>query len=278
MGCLPPPSQANCPVVELWLISNTLILLISAVPKRQDTDRPLPPSHSPRIILVEDDQDLREGLAETLRLHGMDVTDVPSGIAFYRASRSRDFDIAILDVHLPDVSGFELARELSGNRRMGIVMLTARAGLQDRKQGYHEGADLYMTKPVDAEELLLAVSNLVRRLREEQVVPSEPETGTQRSWQVDRPKSRLISPDGRHTALTGREVMLLEEFAKASGARISRNELSVRMGYGPPGPDNRSLDVVIHRLQSKAAKAGIPLPLHNVQSVGICFGAPLEIL
>jgi len=233
---------------------------------------------SPSIILVEDDQHLREGLAETLRLHGMDVTDVPSGIAFYRASRTRHFDIAILDVNLPDVSGFELARELAGNGRTGIVMLTARAGIQDRKQGYYEGADLYLTKPVDGEELLLAVRNLARRLREEQAISGQPLAATHRPWQVDRPNSRLISPDGRQTALTGREVMLLEVFAKAGDARISRSDLSVLMGYGPPGPDNRSLDVVLHRLQSKATKAGIALPLHNVQSVGIRFSAPLEII
>lgn len=248
------------------------------MPKPQDTDRSIPSFPPPSIILVEDDQDLREGLAETLRLHGMDVTDVPSGIAFYRASRSQDFDIAILDVNLPDVSGFELARELAKNRRIGIVMLTARAGIRDRKRGYYEGADLYMTKPVDGEELLLAVRNLARRVREEQETAGLPENRTRRPWRVDRPNSRLISPDGRQTSLTGREVMLLEEFAKAGDARISRGELSVLMGYGPPGPDNRSLDVVLHRLQSKATKAGITLPLHNVQSVGIRFGAPLEII
>jgi len=89
----------------------------------------------------------------------------PAATAFYTTLMEGDFDVAILDVNLPDVSGFELARVISSSRPMGVIMLTARTGRDDRIKGYEEGADLYLTKPVDGEELALAIANLARRVR-----------------------------------------------------------------------------------------------------------------
>lgn len=117
------------------------------------------------VLLVEDDDELREALAETLRLNGMTVSEAESGAAFRDALRAGDVEVAIIDVNLPDISGFMLARDLAAApRRPGIIMLTL-AARHDRVRGYAEGADLYMTKPVDGEELVLAVGNMARRLR-----------------------------------------------------------------------------------------------------------------
>ncbi|WP_163484600.1 response regulator transcription factor, partial [Escherichia coli] len=88
------------------------------------------------------------------------VTEAASGIALYKALRQESYDIAVLDVNLPDISGFELARDLAPQAEMGIIMLTARTGRDDRVRGYADGADLYLTKPVDSEELALAIVNL----------------------------------------------------------------------------------------------------------------------
>lgn len=226
-----------------------------------------------RIILVEDDTELRQGLAEYLRLNRLQVTEAASGLAFYKSLRSQAFDIAILDVNLPDTTGYELAKDISSEHHMGIIMLTARTRREDRVRGYSDGADLYLTKPVDGEELLLAVRNLARRVREGG--SAQPQTAA--AWKLDPQHQRLSAPNGNVVALSGREVMLLEQFVKMPGATIPRQTLSELLGYGIPSAENRALDAALRRLRHKANECGITLPLSVVHAVGIRFTAPLSL-
>lgn len=223
-----------------------------------------------RIILVEDDTELRQGLAEHLRLNNLSVTEAGSGLAFYRSFRAQAFDIAILDVNLPDTTGYELAKDISSERDMGVIMLTARTRSEDRVRGYSDGADLYLTKPVEAEELLLAVRNLARRVRGN-VQPHAT------SWQLDPQHQRLTSPDGTTIPLSGREVILLEQFVERPGATISRQVLSELLGYGIPSTENRALDAALRRLRRKARECGTALPFSVVHTVGLRFTAPLSL-
>jgi DNA-binding response OmpR family regulator len=237
-----------------------------------------PATHSAaRIILVEDDDELREGLAETLRLSGMQVIEAGSGMAFREAWRSQRFDVAILDVNLPDTNGFELARTIAdGEPRPGIIMLTARTGQQDRIQGYSEGADLYMTKPVVGEELLLAVRNLARRTRH--ATPTVPLAADEAPpWRLDVRLNRLTAPDGRILDLSSRETMLIEQFANARDTPIPRGILAGLMGYGAPSAENRGLDIAIRRLRQKMADAGLEPPIVPIHGVGIRFHGLLTI-
>lgn len=235
-----------------------------------------------RVILVEDDLDLRQGVADYLRLSGVIVTDVGSGLAFYKALRSERFDIAILDVNLPDTSGFELARDLSSEGPMGIILLTARTGRDDRVRGYAEGTDLYLTKPVDGEELLLAVRNLARRVHDARrahpaatSARSTGEPGVPGAWQLDVVGQRLLPPGSDPIHLSGRELLLLEYLAQAGGTTVSRAELGKHLGYADVGSESRSLDAVLRRLRQKAAERQVELPLRTVHAVGIRFSAHL---
>ena len=226
---------------------------------------------------MEDDDELREGLAENLRLNGIEVAEADSGSSFRHALRSGPIDVAIIDVNLPDASGFELVRELAGGAlRPGVIVLTARTSPQDRREGYAGGADLYMTKPVDGEELLLAVRNLARRVRHSHAQVSRADGG-QPSWRLDVARKLLVSPDGVSLALSGREVLLLEQFVKAEGTPVSRVALAEIMGYGSPGPENRGLDAALRRLREKAAAQHIELPLLVIHSIGIRFAAPFRL-
>ncbi len=155
------PATAN----HLTPFSTTRTLMTTKAIFSQAANAQDPRAAAISVVLVEDDHDLRHGIADYLRLQAIDVTDVASGIGFYTALNHNDFDEAILDVNLPDVSGFELARAASSGKRMGVIMLTARANREDRINGYEHGADLYLTKPVDGEELALAIGNLARRIR-----------------------------------------------------------------------------------------------------------------
>ncbi|KRE17507.1 hypothetical protein ASE63_13770 [Bosea sp. Root381] len=240
-------------------------------------DRPI------RVLLVEDDNDLRAGLADYLRLSGLIVAEASSGIAFYKALRTDRFDVAILDVNLPDTSGFELARDAAEEGNMGVVLLTARAGRDDRVRGYSVGADLYLTKPVDGEELLLAVRNLTRRARTLGPAPSPanpqtPSLPSDSAWKLDAMRQALLPPHGTRLALSGREMLLVEALARAEGTTVSRQKLASELGYADASSESRSLDAVVRRLRQKAQDAGVELPLKAVHAIGFRFAAQLKLL
>jgi len=241
---------------------------------------PVPPV---RVILAEDDNDLRLGIADYLRLRAIDVTDVASGLGFYKALSEDEFDIAILDVNLPDLSGFDLARCVSSKRSMGVIMLTGRAGRDDRIKGYEEGADLYLTKPVDSEELALAIGNLARRVQipsQAKRVASAPSEyrGVAPAWRLEPVRRRLTSPQGMSISLSGRESMLLERIALAEGSTLSRAEIDAMFGYVSPDPESRRVDAALRRLRLKAKEAGTELPLQIVHAIGVRFAGILNVV
>jgi len=229
----------------------------------------------PRVILVEDDDELREGLAEYLRLSGISVAEAGSGASFRDQLQEGPFDVAILDVNLPDTTGFILAGSLMKNAMPpGIIMLTARTGQNDRIQGYADGADLYMVKPVDGEELRLAIRNLIRRMHD---APQAARDRPSAPWCLDPAAHRLTAPGGKSVVLSGREVMLIEQFVRSDGAPIARASLAETLGYDAPAPESRALDAALRRLRQKLADAGLPLPIVSVQNIGVRFLAPLAI-
>lgn len=236
-----------------------------------------------KIILVEDDHDLRQSLADYLRLRNLRVTEAPSGIAFYKALRQERYDIAVLDVNLPDVSGFELARDLATQREMGIILLTARTGRDDRVRGYAEGADLYLTKPVDTEELALAILNLGRRMRRGPVEAEstrstnaiEAHEGT--AWRLDRQTQMLRSPDSRSVKLSVREVILLEYLATRLHETVSRDLIMGLFGHAQIDPESRRFDALLARLRSKLKAAGMESPLQVVHSAGVRLVKQIDV-
>ncbi|NJD90630.1 MAG: response regulator transcription factor, partial [Geobacter sp.] len=116
------------------------------------------------VIVVEDDPDLCETLVEFLTLSGMEVTGVNSGLEFYKVVAQRNFTVAVLDIGLPDQSGYVLAEYARRNYAMGIIMQTAHGEAEERLKGYESGADVYMIKPVDCRELASAIKNLSLRI------------------------------------------------------------------------------------------------------------------
>ena len=142
------------------------------------------PTPRPLILLVEDDQDLRETIIESLAIHGLPVTGVGTGLEFYQTLNLQTFAVAIVDLGLPDLNGYDLVAYLRENSTLKIIILTARTALADRVKGYSTGADLYLVKPVDIEELAAAIFSIVGRTAPSQtttsVVPavmSRPSTG-----------------------------------------------------------------------------------------------------
>lgn len=119
----------------------------------------------PGILLVDDDVDLREAVSDYLRLAGFDVTGVATAAEFYRKLEGADFELAMIDLGLPDRDGIEIAGFVAERTTMGVIVFTGRRDTASRLSALRAGADLYFTKPVDGVELAAAARNLLRRVR-----------------------------------------------------------------------------------------------------------------
>lgn len=244
-----------------------------------------------RVVLIEDDTDLRDSLADLISLAGFEVLTGGSALAFYQILASQPFEIVILDVGLPDQDGFSIVEHLkANNHRHGIIMLTARDGTEDRIQGFRQGADLYFTKPADGRELVAAITTLALRLRAvDHPLPdasgsgdSHPpaETDPQNVWSLDHQQWALLAPTGQSVSLTAQEMRLLGCFltipASADGI-ATRSALLGAIGKNPVETEDRSLDAAIRRLRRKVEQAvGQDLPLKTVPTKGYQFTAPLQ--
>ncbi len=231
------------------------------------------PSSPIRVILVEDDHDLRQSLADYLRLRSLVVSEAASGIEFYKALRQQSFDVAVLDVNLPDVTGFDLASDIAANRDMGVILLTARTAREDRIRGYGDGADLYLTKPVDGEELVLAIGNLARRTRK----TARPEVAEPIRPRLKREK-RLLRMGEVVIRLSAREVLLLEHLAARRGETVRREEVLRLFGEPEIDPDSRRLDAALTRLRGKFLARNVECPLQVVYGAGLRLVQDMDIV
>lgn len=221
------------------------------------------------VLLVEDDQLLRESLADYLSQNGMSVTEAASGAAFRSGVASNSHDVIVLDINLPDISGFELTELAKRRSDAGIIILSARTARDDRVRGYSKGADIYLVKPVDVEELGLAISNLARRRRSLTVHTGSSDTSNaSRELTLDRRRQVVITPSGVHLKVSAREAAFLEYIAAHSSDVVSRSHLAQIFGEDQLLPSSRVTDVALARLRARLRKAGVELPLQVVRNVG----------
>lgn len=242
----------------------------------------------PRVILLEDDGDLRESIEEYLKLTGFTTIGVGTALEFFQALATMDIEVAVIDVGLPDQEGFEIASLLRRRREIGVVMLTARGASEDRIKGFQSGADLYFVKPVDCRELAAALLNLVGRLPRRAAAGTEsPASGRAASvegqaanaWVLDHVDWLLRDPRGRTVQVTSSEMRLLDAMLLEPGATVSRGALLAALGYREDESGNRSLDVLVSRLRRKIEiTMGGKAPIQTVHNRGYLFSAPvLEI-
>lgn len=233
-----------------------------------------------KVIVVEDDQDLRESIVECLTLSGFEVVGVGSGLEFYRAIASSTFNVAVFDVGLPDQSGYTLAGYARQNSSMGIVIMTARSESEDRLQGYQAGADLYLVKPVDCRELAAGIRNLHSRISVSvmlQVPTDQAEMAC--SWFLEKSTWHLVTPDRKNIPLTAKEMQFMSCLAEAAGNTVSRDTLLTRLGYDDDEYANRAMDSLVRRLRRKLEEQiSAPSPLKTVHTMGYCFSAQIVIV
>lgn len=226
-----------------------------------------------KVIIVEDDRDLRESIVECLDLSGLETTGVSSGLEFYQAIAETSFNITVFDVGLPDQSGYVLAEYARQKTSMGIIIMTARGEAEDRLHGYSCGADLYLVKPVDCRELAAAIRNLHARIISPlKIAPPLPAD----VWFLEKSTWRLVSPDKGNITLTAKEMQFISCLAAASGSTVSRESLLEKLGYGDDEYANRAMDSLVRRLRRKLEEhTPAPSPLKTVHTMGYCFTASI---
>jgi DNA-binding response OmpR family regulator len=199
-----------------------------------------------RVLLVEDDPSIREMAALGLSNAGFRVTSCADGREGLERLRRDPFDLAVLDVMLPSLDGFEITREIRKDSRVPIVMLTARADATDVIVGLELGADDYVTKPFDMPVLVARCRSVLRRAAAE---PADPVLRVG-DLEIDVP-GFVARRDGRDLGLTATEFRLLVELARGAGQVRTRDVLLARVWEYEYLGDSRLVDVAIQRLRAK---------------------------
>jgi DNA-binding response OmpR family regulator len=212
-----------------------------------------------RILLVEDDRLLGDGIQAGLIQSGFNVDWVRDGVAAELALKTGEFAGVVLDLGLPRLSGMELLARLRGaGNKVPVLILTARDRVEDRIKGLDCGADDYVIKPFDLHELAARLRALVRRSRGE-AAPKLRLGGIE----LD-PAARSVSFRGRPVELSQREFALLQELMLSAGQVLSREQLAQRLYAWGEEIESNAIEVHVHHLRRKLA----PELLRTVRGVG----------
>lgn len=229
----------------------------------------------PTVLMVEDDANVADTLAERLRGQGYEVTHAASVDAARAALSAADFQIALLDVGLPDGSGFDVAK-LVRARSPGTVMifLTAHGMPEDRIHGLELGADDYVTKPFNFRELLLRVQNALKRATYLQQ-DSDKTAGVVRIGKASVDFARFtVDVDGVTHALTHKECAVLKLLVERAGTAVTRDEILDSAWSADEFPTQRTVDNFIVRLRRLVEKdPANPRSIRSIRGVGYLFEA-----
>lgn len=213
-----------------------------------------------RVLLVEDDPSLGRTLAERLEREQLQVTWVRTA-AEARASLDRSaWDLAILDVRLPDGSGFGLARQIKESSTTPVMFMTALNSAENRLEGFEIGADEYLPKPFHLKEFILRVRHVLSTQRRRQVIRTTDAV-------IDLDALTVQTADGRRTSLQARDSRVLQLLIDAAPRAVDRNEILDRAWGEERFPTPRSVDNAIVRLRQALGDADGRL-IRSVRGIG----------
>ena len=205
-----------------------------------------------RLLIVEDDAQLREALTDLLRQSGFEVDAFAAGDQAFNALLSRDYDLAIVDLGLPGMDGLALVRSLRRQLRgLPILVVTARDALEDRVSGLDAGADDYLVKPFELQELEARVRALLRRQR------ADRNAQIRIGALVLTPGEPRVSLGGVAVDLPASEFALLEALAVRAGRVVRREDLADRLARGTEPPSDTAIEVCVHRLRRRLSPLGL---------------------
>lgn len=218
-----------------------------------------------RVGLLEDEEDLRNEVADFLQSEGYETIEAGT-IAEFELFASQ-CDIAVIDVGLPDGSGFSAAETLRQScPQTGIILLTARGSIDDRINGLKGGADQYLVKPIKLNVLSAYIAALSRRV-------APPST-----WRLSLIQRQLSAPNGYSKKMSALEMTLLELLARNAGQVVQRPAIASAFGSNWIDYDERHLDQLVSRLRKRWLKqTGEQLPLKTEHGQGYSFCVDIQI-
>ena len=224
----------------------------------------------PRVLVVEDDEDIAQALQRSLRLEGYEVRLAGDGEAALRTAITFQPDLVVLDLGLPKLDGIEVARRLRARDDVPILVLTARDAVDARVEGLDSGADDYLVKPFERDELLARLRALLRR---------RPPRGSAYLVVGDvrlNPDSREVTRGDRDVELTAREFELLEHLMRNARIVVSRQALLDEVWGYHPFAETNTVDVFISNLRRKLESEGETRILHTKRGAGYVIRAPRD--
>lgn len=220
-----------------------------------------------RILVVEDERDLADALARGLGRQGYAVDVAFDGEAALRAAEVNRYDLLVLDLNLPRVDGMEVCRQVRGaGSSTGILMLTARTGLDDRVEGLNQGADDYLVKPFHFPELLARVRAILRRKGEQR------KTVLRVGELVLDPNAHRVSFRDSLITLTAKEFGILEYLMRNAGCVVSQEDLLEHVWSEDANLFTQSIKVHINNLRKKLDAAGGEGLISTVKGKGYMMG------
>ena len=234
-------------------------------------------SDKPRVVVVDDEDDLRDTVSDYLGMHGFEVRTAEDGVSLRRLLEDEHFDLAVLDINMPGEDGLSIARFLRETSDMGIVILTAAGETVDRIVGLEMGADDYLGKPFDPRELMALIKSVLRRReaagRMAQVSGDEGETVVRfGSCLLNLDAQKLFDETGQEITITAMEFDLLKVFAENANRVLNRDQLLELAHNRDWEPFDRSVDIRVMRLRRKIeADPAKPQVIKTVRGVGYMF-------
>jgi two-component system, OmpR family, response regulator len=220
------------------------------------------------LALVDDDAEFSEYLAQHLRQRGVEVTTFADSNDLLVSDGAYGHDFYVLDLGLPGVDGVELIKLLRKRTQAGLLVVSGRLSPDVFRDVVTAGADMYLAKPVQFEQVALAVEAVQRRAARQ--------GSAQEVWRLDREAAQLWAPDGAQVPLSETDLELLECFVEAQGEPVTRDTLRSRLGRVPSAQGDDGLNAIVYRLRRRIERATpLMVPLQSRSRVGYVFKAPL---
>ncbi len=223
---------------------------------------------SSRILIIEDDEAILKFLRRGLAYEGYQVDTAGDGVSGLAIARDNPPDLVVLDLMLPNMDGMEVGRRLRAGGNVPILILTARDTVNDRIQGLDMGADDYMVKPFNLDELLARIRALLRRAQ-----PNRPQALRFSDLELDT-GTRQASRGERVIALTAKEYELLELFLRHPRQVLTRDMIFDRVWGYDFGGESNIIEVYIRYLRQKLEEQGETRLIHTVRGMGYVLRDP----
>lgn len=231
------------------------------------------PEKKASILLVEDEENLQEALKLNLELEGYEVTCIGDGAAALKKVKEEYFDLILLDVMLPELDGFDVSENIRlQNIETPILMLSARAGSSDRVTGLKKGADDYLTKPFNLEELLLRVEKLIEKNKKLSDRSHVNELLHFSGNTINFKSQKAVNYQGEEVQLSKKEIMLLKLMVEYKNEVVSREKILQAVWGYQVFPTTRTIDNFILNFRKYFEKdPKNPRHFHSIRSVGYRF-------